>query len=78
MWLIWIQENAVLSLFIGLCLGSVIAGLSLFLGSLLSAHFTRPILHWGDVRVRGASLPPLYPEGGLGVGFYSSMVAVQY
>ena len=76
MWLAWIQDNAVLSLLIGLCLGGVIAGLSLFLGTWLYAHCTRPILQWGDVRVRGALLPPVYPEGGGSVGFYSSMIAV--
>ena len=75
MWLTWIQENAVLSLLIGLCLGGIIAGLSLFLGNLLYAHFTRPVLHWGNVRVRSASLPPQYEEG-LSVGFYSSMIGI--
>ena len=76
MWLTWVEQNAVLSLIIGLFLGGIIAGASVFLGNLLYRRFTRPILEWGQVRVRGATLPHHLPEGGSGVAFYSSMISV--
>lgn len=58
MWLTWLQQNPILSLLIGLALGGIISGLSLFVGNLCYRHATRPALAWGDRRARAAHLAP--------------------
>ncbi|MBT9133243.1 MAG: hypothetical protein DDT33_01779 [Firmicutes bacterium] len=84
MWLNWLQQNPIPSLLIGLVLGAIISGLSLFLGNLWYRRHVRPRLFWGVTRVRAAHLSgTLGPGSGGGVQqlnvqipFYASMIAV--
>lgn len=70
------RDYPIASLAIGIVLGGIIGGISLFLGNLLFIQCVKPRLSWGIIRVTEAHLSGVGLDHPPQIPFYSTMIAI--